>query len=119
MQRILSSILIIMVQITCFSTALADVERRKDQFGTDFGYYIYPIVGEIPGLGSAAGAGASVLNIAGSDTDFTAYFLDGDFEARGAAILDYNLVSRRLILDVGYNDYFVGRRVRLDHWLGR
>jgi outer membrane protein assembly factor BamA len=89
------------------ATAEAAVERRKDQFGKDFGYYVYPILGEIPGLGSAAGAGASVLNIAGTDTDFTGYYLNGDFRAKGAALLDYQLLPRRLVLDAGYNDYAV------------
>jgi len=83
------------------------VERRRDQYGRDFGYYLYPIVGEIPGLGTASGIGASVLNMAGSDADFTGYYVRGDFEATGAALLDYHLVPRRLILDVGYNDYLV------------
>lgn len=82
-------------------------ERRKDQFGRDFGYYIYPIAGEIPGLGTASGIGASVLNIAGGDTDLTGYYVRGDFEATGIALLDYHLIPQRLIFDVGYNDYFV------------
>ena len=107
MQHILTSIITVFTLIIYMSTATADVERRKDQFGKEFGYYIYPIVGEIPGLGTATGAGASVLNIAGNDADVTAYFLDGDFEAKGVALLDYHLVPKRLILDFGYNDYFV------------
>ena len=107
MQHIFAKVLIVLTLITCLPTAEAAVERRKDQFGRDFGYYIYPIVGEIPGLGTAAGAGASVLNIAGSDSDFTAYYLDGDFEAKGAALLDYHIIPQRLIVDVGYNDYLV------------
>lgn len=90
------------------STSLAEVvERRKDQFGRDFGYYLYPIVGEIPGLGRAAGLGASVLNMGGGDTDFTGYYLRGDFKATGAALLDYHLLPQRLIFDAGYNDYQV------------
>jgi hypothetical protein len=88
--------------------AAADpVERRRDQFGRDFGYYVYPIVGEIPGLGQAAGAGASVLNMGGGDADFTGYYVNGDFRAKGFALLDYHLVRHRLVLDFGYNDYFV------------
>ena len=83
------------------------VERRKDQFGRDFGYYLYPIVGEIPGLGRATGIGASVLNMGGGDTDFTGYYVRGDIKATGAALLDYNIVPRRLLFDVGYNDYRV------------
>jgi hypothetical protein len=64
-------------------------------------------VGEIPGLGSAAGAGLSVLNMAGGDTDFTGYYVGGDFRAKGFAILDVPLVPRRVVLDAGYNDYDV------------
>lgn len=83
------------------------VERRKDQFGRDFGYYVYPIVGEIPGIGRAAGFGASVLNMGDGDTDFTGYYVRGDFKATGAALLDYHIVPQRLLFDVGYNDYLV------------
>ncbi len=83
------------------------VERRKDQFGRDFGYYVYPIAGEIPGLGTAAGVGASVLNMGDGDTDFTGYYVRGDFEATGFAVLDYHVLPQRLIFDFGYNDYLV------------
>ncbi|MDH4286793.1 MAG: hypothetical protein OEV26_05150, partial [Gallionella sp.] len=83
------------------------VERRKDQYGRDSGYYVYPIVGEIPGMGRASGLGASVLNMGGGDTDFTGYYVRGDIKATGAALLDYNIVPQRLIFDAGYNDYRV------------
>jgi len=89
------------------SLSHAKVERRKDQFGKDFGYYVYPIAGEIPGLGVANGAGASVLNMGGTDADITGYYLEGDFEAKGVALLDLQWIPRRLIFDVAYNDYFV------------
>ena len=83
------------------------VDRRKDQFGRDFGYYLYPIAGEVPGLGTAVGIGASVLNVGDSDADFTGLYVRGDFEATGVALLDYHLLSQRLIFDLGYNDYLV------------
>ena len=83
------------------------VERRKDQFGKDFAYYLYPIAGEIPGMGTATGIGASVSNMGDSDTDFTGYYVRGDIKATGAALLDYHVVPQRLIVDVGYNDYKV------------
>lgn len=83
------------------------VERRKDQFGKDFAYYLYPIAGEIPGMGTAAGVGASVSNMGDSDTDFTGYYVRGDIKATGAALLDYHVLPQRLIVDVGYNDYKV------------
>ena len=105
--RILGGGLFLFLYLSCLPPADAEIERRKDQFGKDFGYYLYPIVGEVPGLGQAWGGGASVLNIAGTDTDFTGYYLTGDFTARGAAVLDYHLIHHRLILDAGYNDYEV------------
>jgi len=92
-------------------SAEAAVERRMDQYGKDFGYYVYPIAGDIPGLGTALGAGASVLNIEGTDLDFTGYAINGDFEAKGFALLDYHIIDQRLILDVGYNDYLVAPNV--------
>ena len=76
-------------------SAEAAVERRKDQYGRDFGYYVYPIAGDIPGLGTATGAGASVLNMANSDVDFTGYSINGDFRAKGFALLDYQLIKHR------------------------
>jgi hypothetical protein len=82
-------------------------ERRRDQFGTEFGYYIYPIGGDIPGLGSAQGLGATVLNIGDSDTDFTSFAIYGDFSARGGAFLDMHLIQKRLLLDLGAYDYQV------------
>ena len=99
--------LFILIPMLFVSLCHADIERRRDQFGRDFAYYIYPIAGEVPGLGTAKGLGASVLNIAGNDADFTGYYIDGDFRARGAALLDYHIKPRRLVFDVGYNDYLV------------
>jgi outer membrane protein assembly factor BamA len=83
------------------------VERRKDQFGHDYAYFIFPIAGEIPGMGKAAGLGVNVSNMAGGDTDFTGYYVRGDIRATGATLLDYHVLPQRLIFDVGYNDYMV------------
>lgn len=83
------------------------IERRRDQFGKDFSYYLYPIAGDIPGLGTAAGAGGSVLNMGGTDADFTGYYIRGDFDASGATFLDVHLVPKRLVFDIAYNDYLV------------
>jgi len=87
--------------------AAEPVERRQDPFGGDFGYYVYPIASEVPGIGSAAGIGASVINMAGGDTDFTGFYIQGDFEATGITLLDYHLIPRRLVFDVGYYNFSV------------
>jgi len=107
--KVLLSMWLLILVVLLFSVdALAEpVERRRDQFGTEFGYYIYPIGGDIPGLGSAQGLGATVLNIAGSDADFTSFAIDGDFSARGGAFLDMHLIEKKLLLDIGAYDYQV------------
>ncbi|MBI4829366.1 MAG: BamA/TamA family outer membrane protein [Nitrospinae bacterium] len=83
---------------------LLGIERRREQFPTEFGYFIYPISGSVPGIGTAYGAGATVTNIAGSDTDFTGFYVRGDFEATGAALLNYHLLQERVIFDLAYYD---------------
>lgn len=104
MRAIISVVVLMLVFISVCDAA---VDRRRDQFGKDFAYYMYPIAGEIPGLGTASGLGASVLNMAGSDADFTGYYIKGDFRAKGAALLDYHIKPKRLVFDIGYNDYLV------------
>ena len=93
--------------ITACAAPAGAIERRRDQFGKDFSYFVYPIASEIPGLGTATGAGASVLNLFETDADFTGFVLRGDFDASGYALLDLHLLPRTLILDVGYFDYRV------------
>jgi hypothetical protein len=100
-------LLLFIVLLSSVDARAEPVERRRDQYGTEFGYYIYPIGGDIPGLGSAQGLGATVLNIDGTDADFTSFAIDGDFSARGGAFLDMHLIEKRLLLDVGAYDYQV------------
>lgn len=94
----------ILMAISIDATAL---DRRRDQYGKDFSYYLYPIGGDIPGLGQAFGAGGSALNIADTDMDFVGYYIRGDFDATGATLLDIQLIKKRLIFDIGYNDFLV------------
>jgi len=53
------------------TTFLLNPERRRDQFQTDFGYFVYPIFANIPGIGSSKGVGGTVVNLFGSDSDLT------------------------------------------------
>jgi len=89
------------------AAALDVPERRRDQYAGEFSYYLYPLAGDIPGLGSVFGLGGSALNIAGTDMDFTAFKVDGDFSASGATLLDIPLIKRRLIFDIGTYDFDV------------
>jgi len=82
--------------------AVADpVARRRDQFNTDFSYFIYPLAGEIPGLGNFHGVGTSVLNIGDSDADFFGFNVGGDIKAEGYSILNYHILEKTLLFDLG------------------
>ncbi len=82
-------------------------DRRRDQYPPNFGYFVYPIVVQIPGLGSAKGGGGTFVNVADSDTDLTAFYIDGDFHAAGLTALNMHLVPRRLIFDAAWYEYNV------------
>src|SRR5512140_2009335 len=101
MKRIYRLLILLLISFSATAGAMEDIERRRDQFGRDFGYYVYPLASTIPGLGTAEGAGATVLNMGGSDADFTGFKLVGDFHASGYALLDLHAIPKRLIFDVG------------------
>ncbi|MBI3581205.1 MAG: hypothetical protein HY098_03880 [Nitrospinae bacterium] len=87
------------------------IERRRDQFPKDFAYFVYPIAGSIPGLGTAGGAGATVANIAQTNLDFTGFFIEGDFHATGMAITDLHIIPERLVFNGGWYTYRVSPMV--------
>jgi len=82
--------------------ALAEpVARRRDQFNKDYSYFIYPLAGEIPGLGNFHGIGTSVLNIGDTDADFFGFNVGGDIKAEGYSLLNYHLIENKLLFDLG------------------
>ncbi|MDH4224986.1 MAG: hypothetical protein OEW12_05025 [Deltaproteobacteria bacterium] len=97
----------VMVSLLTGAVTAQGLDRRRDQFGKEFSYYLYPIPAEIPGIGKAFGWGASILNMGGTDADFTAFKLTGDFSASGYTLLDLHLIPRHLIVDFGVYDYNV------------
>jgi len=108
-EKALKTLFIFLILIALIVPAQA-LERRRDQFGKDFGYFIYPIATEIPGLGKASGGGASVLNMFGTDADFTGFSLKGDFDASGYTLLDFHLIPKTLILDIGTYNFRVASK---------
>ena len=88
-------------------SSLFEVDRRRDQYGKDFAYFAFPFASEVPGYGSAVGAIGLAANIAGTDTDAFAFYMDGDFSASGLSVLDIQLIPKRLIFDVGMYNYAV------------
>ncbi|MDH3976363.1 MAG: hypothetical protein OEV42_19020 [Deltaproteobacteria bacterium] len=76
------------------------MERRRDQFLDEQGYYVFVTPYSLPGLGSGAGLVGAVSNVNNSYADFYTYMLDGDLEGGGFALSDVHLLSKRLIVDL-------------------
>lgn len=105
--RIRCTYLLVLLVISQLAGAEVLPDRRRDQFPANFGYFVYPIAVQIPGLGSAQGGGGTFVNVADSDADLTAFYIDGDFHAAGLTALNMHLLPRRLILDTGWYEYRV------------
>ncbi len=89
------------------SIEIFGIDRRRDQFGGDFSYFLYPVASTVPGIGTASGLGFSVLNMFETNTDFTGFSLEGDFDASGYVLLDIHLLPELLVFDVGRYDFRV------------
>lgn len=80
-------------------------DRRKPQFQTDPGYYIFPSPYSLPGIGSGAALIGLATNIYGTHTDAFGFLLGGDVSGLGLGVSDIHILPERLILDV-FNQNF-------------
>jgi outer membrane protein assembly factor BamA len=96
---------ILLVAIVSVQAAFADEEtfypqRRKDQFSTDPGYYVFPMPYSIPGVGEGVGVMGIGMNLGGTYTDVFGFALAGSLPGWGVGVSDIHLVPRTLILDL-------------------
>lgn len=75
------------------------IERRRDQFTKEPGYYIIPMPYSLPGIGDGFLLGASFNNINETDSDVIGFVLGGAIEGAGVISLDNHLIKNRLIFD--------------------
>jgi len=99
------SVLAVSILSAQLAAALEIPERRKEQFRTDSGYYVFPTPYSIPGIGYGYALAAVVMNAGGSYADFAGIAVGGDVEGFGVGGRDLHLMTRRLILDMGYASY--------------
>ena len=96
---------LVLIMLACLlaTTLWAQVpERRKEQFSTDEGWYLFPVPFDAPGLGSGLIVAGLWNNIGGSHTDLGAsHLISGDFDATGLALFDLHLIEEHLIADFG------------------
>ena len=85
--------------ISLSSNALA-LERRRDQFTKEPGYYIIPMPYSLPGIGKGLVVGGAYNNIADTHSDVIGFVIGGDLEGVGLLSLDNHIIPNRLILDL-------------------
>ena len=96
--------LFVLLFLFCWSSTVSAIlfERRKT-FESELSWFVYPVVGSIPGVQDFYGLGGSVSGIAGSESDITiislrgkAKYFDDDFQIDILSIFDIPLFSNHL-----------------------
>ena len=86
--------------LTWVQSSHAIIFERRSRPDPELAYYLYPIIGTLPGVQDFYGAGFTVSGIGGSEMDITAISLQGeakhlpgDFQLNLLSILDVPLFS--------------------------
>ncbi len=85
------------------STASAILFERRKTFESEISWFIYPVIGSIPGVQDFYGLGGTVSGIGGSESDITAIslrgkaeYFDDDFQIDILSIFDIPLFTEHL-----------------------
>ena len=85
------------------STASAILFERRKTFESEISWFVYPVVGSIPGVQDFYGLGGTVSGIGGSESDITAIslrgkaeYFDDDFQIDILSIFDIPLFTNHL-----------------------
>jgi hypothetical protein len=85
------------------STASAILFERRKTFESEISWFVYPVVGSIPGVQDFYGLGGTVSGIGGSESDITAIslrgkaeYFDDDFQIDILSIFDIPLYTNHL-----------------------
>lgn len=98
-RKLVSIILLISLGATVL---FGEVERRRDQYLSDPGYFVAPVPYSLPGIGTGMIGVAMANNVYDGYTDFLATAITGDAEGFGGAVQDWYLVERTFKLDFMY-----------------
>lgn len=88
-------ILILLVSVTDGAV----IERKRDQFKGEPGYYIVPFPYRLEGIGEGFIFLGAALNIVNTNIDAYGFGFTGDLEGGGAGVLDIHLIPETLIFD--------------------
>ncbi|MGA0160164.1 MAG: hypothetical protein ACO3NG_17090, partial [bacterium] len=85
-----------------FSFDVWDLKRRKQQDGKELGYFFYPLVYTVPGVGSGNGAGGTIINLLGDGSTLNLIRIRGDYEVDAVAATGMPIFTPRLNLSLAY-----------------
>ena len=98
-----SSLFVVLFFFTWSSSTQALLFERRKTFDSEIAWFIYPVVGSIPGVQDFYGLGGTVSGIGGSESDITAIslrgkaeYFDDDFQIDILSIFDIPLFTERL-----------------------
>ena len=97
------SLFVLLCYFACSSSAQALLFERRKTFDSEITWFIFPVVGSIPGVQDFYGLGGTVSGIGGSESDITAIslrgkaeYFDDDFQIDILSIFDIPLFTERL-----------------------
>lgn len=96
-RNVICSLLSVLIAIPSVVEAM---DRRRDQFQTQTGYYVFPAPYSLPGVGDGWAIVGVVPNVAETYTDIFGYVLGGDLEGVGLTASDVHLREKRIIFDI-------------------
>ncbi|MEE3265653.1 MAG: hypothetical protein VX221_02630 [SAR324 cluster bacterium] len=104
MKLLFRRVIFILLFLFCWSsTASAILFERRKTFESEISWFVYPVVGSIPGVQDFYGLGGTVSGIGGSESDITAIslrgkakYFDDDFQIDILSIFDIPLFTNHL-----------------------
>ena len=98
-----SGVLVLLLFFTWTTSAHALLFERRKTFDSEISWFVYPVVGSIPGVQDFYGLGGTVSGIGGSESDVTAVslrgkakYFDDDFQIDILSIFDIPLFTEHL-----------------------
>jgi len=88
-----------------FTMDFSQIERRKNQYPNDQGYFIAPVPYALPGIGSGMLVLGMINNIKGSQTDLVIDVISGDVGGYGFGIGDWYLVDKHLKFELLHSKF--------------
>ena len=98
-----SGMIVLILLFTWISSAHALIFERRKTYDSEISWFVYPVIGSIPGVQDFYGFGGTVSGIGGSESDITAVslrgkakYFDDDFQIDILSIFDIPLFTEHL-----------------------